>query len=319
MTSTLILVNLGTTRTPTPEGVRDFLTEFLGDPMVVDWPSWVWRPILKGVVLPRRPHRVARLYASIWTEEGSPLRAGTERIAAGIRDLLGPGIDVRVAYRYGTPGLAETVAEAAREGLVTVLSLFPHRTASTTGTIDELVRRTAEEADSGNPQGIRVLHPEPDDPGFIEALAGRWEEALEDAGPEPEHLVLSYHGIPKRHDRREGGVYREGCERTTRAFLARVGWPEARATTAFQSRFGPEPWLRPATDETLESLARRGVRDVAVVTPGFITEGLETVEEIGEEARELFLAAGGRSPTRVGCVEDHPAFVQSLVRTGLGP
>jgi len=316
MTSSLILVNLGTTRTPTPQGVRDFLREFLGDPMVVDWPAWVWRPILKGMVLPIRPHRVARLYASIWTEEGAPLRVGTERIAAGIRDRVDPAVDVRVAYRYGEPGLAETVAQASKEGPVTVVSLFPHQTASTTGTIDELVRRTVGAPASADPEVIRVLHPEPDDPGFIEALAGRWEEALGEAEAEPEHVVLSYHGIPTRHNRREGGVYRTGCERTSRAFLARIGWPEAQATTAFQSRFGPEPWLRPATDDTLESLARAGIRRLAVVTPGFITEGLETVEEIGEEGKEIFLKAGGRSLVRVGCVEDHPAFVESLAWLG---
>ncbi len=316
MTSSLILVNLGTTRTPTPQGVRDFLREFLGDPMVVDWPAWVWRPILKGMVLPIRPHRVARLYASIWTEEGAPLRVGTERIAAGIRDRVDPAVHVRVAYRYGEPGLAETVAQASKEGPVTVVSLFPHQTASTTGTIDELVHRTVGARASADPEVIRVLHPEPDDPGFIEALAGRWEEALGEADVEPEHVVLSYHGIPTRHDRREGGVYRTGCERTSRAFLARIGWPEAQATTAFQSRFGPEPWLRPATDDTLESLARAGIRRLAVVTPGFITEGLETVEEIGEEGKEIFLKAGGRSLVRVGCVEDHPAFVESLARLG---
>jgi protoporphyrin/coproporphyrin ferrochelatase len=314
MTSSLILVNLGTTRTPTPEGVRDFLREFLGDPMVVDWPGWVWRPILKGVVLPLRPRRVARLYASIWTEEGAPLRAGTERIAAQVRDLVDPETEVHVAFRYGEPGLARTVEEAAKEGPVTVVSLFPHRTASTTGTIDDLVRRTVDAAGHMDPERIRVLHPEPDDPGFIEALAARWEEALETSGTEPEHVVLSYHGIPTRHDRREDGMYSEGCARTTRAFLARIGWPAARATTAFQSRFGPEPWLRPATDDTLEALARGGVRTLAVVTPGFITEGLETVEEIGEEGKELFLKAGGRTLVRVGCVEDHPAFVESLVR-----
>jgi protoporphyrin/coproporphyrin ferrochelatase len=318
MRSTRLVANLVTPEAPTAGAVREFLREFLGDPMVVDWPAFAWRPILDAVVLRVRPPRVAKLYASIWTADGAPLRAGTERIVERIVDLLGPDIQVAPAYRYGSPGIERSVAEALRSGPVTVLSLFPHQTASTTGTIDRLVARVAREGPEAAPDQplhtVRVVHPEPDDPGFIEALARRWEEALASSEREPEHVVLSYHGIPVRHDRREGRTYSEGCLRTTSALLDRINWPATRATTAFQSCFGPEPWLRPATDATLVELARKGVRDVAILTPGFVTEGLETVEEIGEEARESFLEAGGRSFLRVPCVGDHPAFADSLAR-----
>jgi protoporphyrin/coproporphyrin ferrochelatase len=318
MRSTVLVVNLGTPAAPTTEAVREFLREFLGDPMVVDWPALAWRPILDWVVLRVRPPRVARLYESIWTAEGAPLRVGTERITERIGDALGPEVRVAPAYRYGSPGIEASLVEAMRSGPVIVLSLFPHQTASTTGTIDRLVERVVRSGpDSGQEalsHAVRVVHPEPDDPGFIEALSDRWEGALSEAGGKPEHVVLSYHGIPVRHDRREARVYSEGCLRTTSAFLERIGWPATQATTTFQSRFGPEAWLRPATDATLVDLARRGVRDVAILTPGFVTEGLETVEEIGEEVREAFLQAGGRRFVRVACVGDHPAFAESLVR-----
>ncbi|TVP47648.1 MAG: ferrochelatase [Gemmatimonadales bacterium] len=311
MTPTILLVNLGTTDAPTPEAVRGFLREFLGDPRVVDWPAWFWRPVLERVVLRSRPRRVARLYASIWSEDGAPLRVGTESLGAGLQAALGVEARVEVAYRYGTPGLAAALRDARARGPVVVISLFPHRTSSTTGTLDALVAEVVSEGD-GHP--VRLLHPEPDDAGYIEALAGRWDEARAGATEVPEHLVLSYHGIPVRHDRREGGTYRDGCYRTTGAFLERIGWDPTRATTTFQSRFGPEPWLGPATDATLVELARKGIGGVAVLTPGFLTEGLETLEEIGVEARQEFLAAGGRSFLRVPCVGAHPALVEAFVR-----
>ncbi|TVP42487.1 MAG: ferrochelatase [Gemmatimonadales bacterium] len=307
--STVILVNLGTTEAPTADAVRSFLHEFLGDPLVVDWPAWIWKPVLERVVLRTRPRRVARLYASIWSEDGPPLRVETQRLGDQLQGTLGPETRVEVAYRYGSPGLASVVREARTLGPVTVISLFPHRTSSTTGTLDALVEQVVRE---GKGHAVQVLHPEPDDPGYVEGLVGRWEEALDEAEEEPEHLVLSYHGIPVRHDRREGGTYRAGCLRTTRAFLERISWDPTRATTTFQSRFGPEPWLRPATDVTLANLARQGIGRVAVLTPGFLTEGLETLEEIGVEARHTFLEAGGKSFLRVPCVGAHPELVGGL-------
>lgn len=325
---TLLVVNLGTTDTPTPEGVRAFLREFLGDPFVVDWPRWLWKPVLHGVVLRIRPPRVARLYASIWdADEGAPLRAGTERIVRAMQAEAPPEVTVRAVYRYGSPGLETELRAALRKGPVQVVSLFPHQTASTTGTLDALVARVSAEAGSrrgleapgaGSGTSVPMVHLEPDDPGFIDALVARWEATVSAvaADERPEHLVFSYHGIPLRHDRRESRRYSEGCARTTAAFLARTGWPSDRATTTFQSKFGPEKWLEPATDATLERLAREGVRRLGVLTPGFLTEGLETLEEIGEEARETFLEAGGTHFHLVPCVEAHPSLVHRLLAAG---
>lgn len=296
----VLLVNLGTAAAPTPEAVREFLHEFLSDPLVVDYPAWLWRPILRRI-LRSRPAKVAELYRSIWHDEGSPLDRGTRRIAASLAEATGR--EVAVAYRYGAPSLRGALERVPRGTLV--VPLFPQRTSSTTGTIERVVEEVAPERSS-------VLRIPPDDPGYVAAQAELVAEKASD-GP-PEHLVVSFHGIPVRYDRSERGLYRRDCQATFEALLKRMSWPETRATLSFQSRFGPEPWLRPATAAVLERLGRRGVRSVAVATPGFLTEGLETAEEIGIRGRETFLEAGGTSFTRIPVVEAHPAFVESLVR-----
>lgn len=294
--ATVLLVNLGTTRAPEPEAVREFLAEFLSDPMVIDYPSWLWRPILSKI-LRSRPHKVAEMYRAIWTEKGSPLESGTERIAAALGRHFGG--DVRYAYRYGSPSLREQVAPGEKRFIL--VPLFPQRTGSTTGSIESAIARAS---------GIEIRRIAPDDPGYVEALAGRFRHSMED--DPPEHLVVSFHGIPLRYDRRERGAYRVDCERTFRALLKRIEWPEERATLSYQSRFGPEPWLRPATASVIARLGASGVRSIAVSTPGFLTEGLETLEEIGIRGRRTFLEAGGKRFIRVPAVEAHPRFVASL-------
>ena len=173
-------------------------------------------------------------------------------------------------------------------------------------------RIALDSAAPGAPSRVRRALLAPDDAGFIEAQAARCEEAFTACGARPEHLVVSFHGIPARYDRREKGRYQADCRRTHDALLARLGWDPARATLAYQSRFGPERWLGPATAGTLVELPRRGVRSVAVVTPGFLTEGLETIEEIGGQGAESFRHAGGVAFVRVPAVSDHAAFVGAL-------
>jgi ferrochelatase len=292
MSRTVVVVNLGTTRAPEPAAVRAFLEEFLSDPMVVDYPRWLWRPILARI-LRSRPDRVAEGYRSIWTEEGSPLVSGTRRIVEALR--AASGAEVREAYRYGEPSLSRELETAGR----LVIPLFPQRTSSTTGTIERLVGTRA-----------RVSFIPPDDPGYIEAQADRFRGAVGNAPSE--HLLVSFHGIPSRYDRAEGGMYRRDCEATYRALLSRLDWPESRATLAFQSRFGPEPWIGPSTAKTLERLGRSGVRSVAVATPGFLTDGLETLEEMGIRGLETFSSAGGERFVLVPAVADHPSFIRSL-------
>lgn len=314
----LILVNLGTPREPSPAAVREFLDEFLSDPAVVDLPRWLWLPILRGMVLRKRPARVAELYASIWSAGGSPLRVATERIVAGVRERASGRFGVSAAYRYGEPSLDTVMHALAAEGAgpVIVSPLFPHRTEATTGTAFRRAREAAERAGIADRLVERLIHPA--DPGYVEAMAAQWRRAVAEADHEIEHLVVSFHGIPVRYDRREGRVYVRDCEATTHAFLEAIGWPRDCATLAFQSKFGPEPWLKPATADVLEELPRRGVRRVAVITPGFLTEGLETIEEIGIRGRESFLEAGGTHFLRVGSVEAESAFLDTLAALAAG-
>jgi ferrochelatase len=308
----LVLVNLGTPREPTPAAVRAFLDEFLSDPAVVDWPRWIWQPVLRGIVLRKRPARVAELYESIWGADGSPLRVETEAIVAGVRDRSGGRFHVSAAYRYGEPSLDTVMRRLAgeRTGPVIVCPLFPQRTDATTGTALRRAREAAARSGIADRLVERLMRP--DDPGYVRAMAAQWQRALREAGHTVEHIVVSFHGIPVRYDRREGGLYVRDCEATTRAFLEAIDWPRERATLAYQSKFGPEPWLKPATAGLLEQLPRRGVRSVAVITPGFLTDGLETIEEIGIRGRESFLKAGGEHFIRVGAVAAEPAFLDAV-------
>lgn len=320
--TTTLLVNLGTPARAREEDVRVFLAEFLSDPQVIDFPRWFWQPILRGMVLRRRPARVAELYESIWYTQPcaglcpgngcSPLECGTRRIAAALDSALPPQHRVDWCYRYGERSIASRLERAMTDGSsdVRVVSLFPQRTCSTTGSVIDETRRAA--VALGISARVEVVEMPPDAAGYVEALAARARHAMAASDEPPEHILVSFHGIPTRYDRSEGGRYVRDCERTTAGFLAALGWNPDHATLCFQSKFGPEPWLKPATAALIDKLASEGVRRLAVVTPGFLTEGLETLEEIGQRGREAFLAAGGQSFTYLPAVQDHPAFVRAL-------
>jgi ferrochelatase len=314
----LLLVNLGTPQEATAASVREFLGEFLSDSAVVDLPGWFWRPVLRLFVLRSRPERVAEAYRSIWTSNGSPLRVATERMVAAVQTHAGDALTVSAAYRYGEPSLDTAMQRlaATHDGPIVVVPLFPHRTEATTGTAFLRAREAAQRARVHHRLRERLIHPA--DLGFISALAARWLEALDAAEEPPEHLVVSFHGIPVRYNRREREQYTRDCEETTRAFLRAIDWPETHATLAYQSKFGPEPWLTPATADVINALPKRGIRRVGVITPGFLTEGLETLEEIGIRAREQFAANGGHMFVLAQAVEDHHALAASLVRLALG-
>lgn len=314
----LLLVNLGTPEAPTPEFVRIFLQEFLSDPAVVDLPKWLWKPVLEKIILKRRPHRVAEAYQSIWSSEGSPLRVATERMVKAVRAKADDEFTVSSAYRYGQPSLPNEMRRLAAEGggPVIVLPLYPHRTDATTATSFRHAQESAERA--GILDRFRQTLIAPDDEGFITALVDRWQDMLDAAVHEPEHMVISYHGIPKRYDRREKRQYTRDCAATSEAFIKATGWPTDRVTVAFQSKFGPEPWLTPATASVINALPKKGITRVGVITPGFMTDCLETLEEIGIRAHEEFIENGGMALYLARAVEDHPAMIDSLVRRTVG-
>ncbi|MBM3978513.1 MAG: ferrochelatase [Planctomycetes bacterium] len=298
---TALLVNLGTPREPTASAVREFLAEFLSDPLVVDWPAWLWQPVLRGLVLRSRPARVAEAYASIWTAQGSPLAAQTCALAEAVQRELGATWEVRAAFRYGRLALAHELASLRAAGReVHVLPLFPQRTQSSSGSIEAVVAR----AGHG-----RLAALEPADAGYVASVAAGLAQA-----PREARLLVSFHSIPRRVDRAEGARYSADCRRTFEALLAAASWPREQAELCFQSRFGPEPWLGPQLAARLTELPRAGVRSVCVVTPGFLTEGLETLEEVGIRARETFLEAGGTHFERIRCPAGQPELARALAR-----
>ena len=219
-----------------------------------------------------------------------------------------------MAYRYGEPSLESEMRRLSKEhaGPVVVVPLFPQRTDATTGTAFRRAREAAQSA--GIAHRCREALVAPADDGYIAALADRWRETLRTSAAPPDELIISFHGIPQRYDRRERRQYTRDCEETAAAFLVTIDWPTSNARIAYQSKFGPEPWLIPSTAGVIDELGRNGTPRVAVVTPGFLTHGLETLEEIGIRGRDAFLAAGGGELTLVGTVEDHPRMIDSLIR-----
>jgi len=286
----VLVANLGTPAAPTSAAVRRFLREFLLDPKVVDLPRVPWRALLELAILPRRASRVARTYASIWTAAGSPLAVRTQAIASGLAARLGPGFDVRVGMRYGAPSLQRAVAELAAAGCerVALLPLFPQWSDTTSGTLQEATARAL--ARLPNAPALTVVPPYYDDEGYLEALAGSARAAV--AGADVERWLFSFHGLPERYVRR-GDPYLDHCQRTAWALAARLDLPAGRWELVFQSRFGREPWLVPDLDGALERAGREGL-STAVVQPGFLTDGLETLAEVAREGRARFAGAGGR-------------------------
>ena len=308
-----ILVNLGTPAAPTEQAVREFLAEFLSDPLVVDFPQWLWRPILKGIVLRSRPAKTAELYQAIWTPAGSPLAAGTKALCNAARDFAPSDVNVSLAYRYGKEERIDRVLEAALERAeeVAVSPLFPQTTASSTGTIDVLVRETA--ARLGASKRVRMAPLDPVAAGYVEATAERIEAAERRLpGERADRLIISFHGIPARVDRRESGRYSRACEQTTAALRTALDRPAADVVLAYQSRFGPGAWLQPATADVLVERAQLGDRRVVVATPGFLTPGLETIEELGLRGRAAFLDAGGEILRLADPPGDHPLCLKAL-------
>lgn len=315
MKTAILLVNLGTPDAATAPAVRRYLREFLWDPRVVEIPRAVWWLVLHAFILPFRPKRSAAKYAMVWTPEGSPLKVFTERQAKLLRGLLGHRgrpATVEYAMRYGSPAVGDVLDRLVAAGCdrVLVLPLYPQYSAATTAsTIDAVGAWAAKRRDLPELRFVKDYH---DDPVYIDALAARVRHGWNGAGREADvHLVLSFHGIPSRSIRL-GDPYAAQCERTARLLAARLGLADDRWTCSFQSRFGRAEWLKPYTAEVLADLARRKVGRVAVFCPGFPADCLETLEEIGIEGKQAFLAAGGAHYASIPCLNDDPAWIAAL-------
>src|SRR4051812_32705633 len=295
MQCAILWCNLGTPDAPTPSAVRRYLAEFLADPRVVEIPRALWLPLLFGVILPLRASKSAAKYASIWTPDGSPLRVWTEKQAKLLQGWLGERkhrIPVRFAMRYGNPSIASQLDALKAEGLqrVLVMQAYPQYSCSTTASVIDEVGRWA--ARTRVVPEIRFVNQYHDDAGYTEALVRRIERSWREYG-RPDHLLLSFHGVPERTVKL-GDPYRDQCMETARRVTGRLGLEAKDFTVSFQSRFGRAKWLEPATDTTLRALAKRGVKRVDVACPGFTGDCLETLEEIAMEGQAAFFLAGGK-------------------------
>jgi ferrochelatase len=309
----VLLVNLGTPEAPDAPAVRRYLAEFLSDPRVVEIPGWAWKPILHGIILRTRPAKSAAKYASIWTPEGSPLKVWTDKQAKLLLGALGERghrVLVRYAMRYGNPSVAAELdaLKAAGATRILVLPLYPQYSGTTTASVFDAVAQWAQR--TRHVPELRFVNRFHDDPLYIEALAQRLLAHWQQHG-EPERLVLSFHGVPRR-TLMLGDPYHCECQKTARLLGERLGLPAGRLLVTFQSRFGRAEWLQPYTEPTLKALARDGVRRIDVACPGFVSDCLETLEEIAQECRAAFMAAGGSEFHYVPCLNDDPRWIAAL-------
>lgn len=317
----VLLVNLGTPDAPTPAAVRRYLAEFLADPRVVEIPAIAWKPILHGIILRTRPAKSARAYAQVWTDEGSPLAAITAAQARKLQDLLGQGVQVDWAMRYGSPSIPDRLQALMAAGCdrLVVAPLYPQYSAATTASVMD--KLGAALRGLRRQPALRTLPPYYDDPAYIDALEADILGQIEALDFDPEVLLLSYHGMPER-TLHLGDPYHCHCRKTSRLLGERLAarLPHLRIGTAFQSRFGRARWLEPATEAVLRQEAKGGTRRLAIAAPGFSADCLETLEELAIRGREVFEDAGGERFAVLSCLNDSEAgmtMLASLVRREL--
>jgi protoporphyrin/coproporphyrin ferrochelatase len=305
----VLLINLGTPDAPEARAVRRYLAEFLSDPRVIEIPKLAWKPILHGVVLRTRPRKSAEAYNQIWTNEGSPLRVIAHRQAEALRARM-PQLSVYYAMRYGHPGIAMALDNMVADGCTRILAapLYPQYCAATTATANDAVFGAL--ARMRLQPAIRTLPPYYDDPLYIEALASNLSRQLAGLDFQPERLLLSFHGMPAR-TLELGDPYHCHCQKTARLLGEALGRD---VDVAFQSKFGRAKWLEPATDKVLAAYPTQSVKRVAVATPGFSADCIETLEELGIRGRHTFKHAGGEQFALLDCLNDSAESIAMLER-----
>jgi protoporphyrin/coproporphyrin ferrochelatase len=327
----VLLINIGTPDEATPEAVGRYLREFLMDEYVLDMPFWKRWFLVNWIIVPRRKHDSAKHYQEIQTEDGSPLMVHTKGFATGLGAELSKrdgNYVVEIGMRYGNPSISEALSKlkASNVNRLVVMPLYPQYTQSSF--VTAIVEAKKQARQIGIENQLSFVDPFYDDAGFIRAWAQRVEEQVGDR--ELDHVVLTYHGIPTRHIKKmdpsgghclgspdccaEIGVvnqncYRAQCFATSRAIARELGLEADRFTTCFQSQFGRDEWIGPSLDNLLRELPGRGLKRVAVLSPSFVADCLETVEEIGIRGREDFKEAGGEELTLVPCLNSDPAWI----------
>ena len=307
----ILLIQLGTPDAPTAAALRPYLAQFLSDPRVIENQGWKWKAILNGIILTTRPKQSAAKYARIWdAATGSPLmhytRRQTELLAAHF-----PDVPVRFGMMVGNPPVAKAVTEMIAAGVdrLIALPMFPQYSATTTASATDALFKTL--LTVRKVPAVRVVPPYYDHPAYLDAMTAVIRDGLAKLPKEPDHLVISFHGLPQKYAQR-GDPYPTHCVRTTQALVKRLGLTRDRWSMTYQSRFGRDPWLKPYTDDVLTALAKKGVKRVAVALPGFTADCLETVDEIGTESREVFEHAGGEHIDALPCLNDHPKWIEAM-------
>jgi ferrochelatase len=322
----VLIAPLGTPNAPTAQALRPYLKQFLSDRRVIDYPPLVWQPILQGIILNTRPRRSARLYERIWLPEGSPLLVLSQQQVMGLQENLGDGYRVVLGMRYGTPSIASAVEMLERDGIdrIVVLPMFPQFSCTTTASIYDAVFAAAgaQSVRKRHLPTLRFVEPYYAHPCYIDAMRLHLSEQIAHLDAAPDRYIITFHGIPARYVR-TGDPYRAHCERTARLLADAMGWRDDEWQICFQSRFGPEKWLEPYTDETLEGLAHHGAQRPLIFSPGFVTDCLETLDELGNEGRAQYVEGGGKAEDFIfaPCLNTHPAWLDAmttLVRENAG-
>lgn len=310
----VLLINLGTPDAPTAKALRPYLKEFLSNPRIIEIPKWIWWPILHGIILNFRPKKSAEKYAQIWMPEGSPLKVYTERQTDSLRNALekrtSPAPIVEYAMNIGSPSVADVMQRMSKQGCerILVLPLFPQYAASSTAAAMDNVFATLNTM--RNMPAIRTVKHYHDDPGYIAALAHNISEYWEQNG-KPDKLIMSFHGVP-RATLDKGDPYHCYCQKTGRLLAEALKLNTDQYQVCFQSRFGRAKWLTPYTSDTLMQMGKDKLRRVDVVCPGFVSDCLETLEEIAIEARKTFLDAGGQAFHYIPCLNERNDWIQAL-------
>jgi protoporphyrin/coproporphyrin ferrochelatase len=326
MSKAILLVNLGSPDSPAVPDVRRYLNEFLMDGRVIDV-AWPIRRFVVGMILIKRPHESGEAYEKIWTKDGSPLVVSSRNVQKLLQTRV--SVPVELAMRYQNPSIESAVKNLAAKGATEVLliPLFPHYAMSSYETavvcVEEVAKKLAPQMQ------LTVQQPYYDDPDYIAALVASAKVYLKDY----DHLLFSYHGIPERHllksdptgchclkvenccevaSPAHAKCYRAQCFATTRAFVKLAGVPSEKYSVSFQSRLGKDPWLKPYTDYELARLPNEGKKHVLVICPAFVSDCLETIEEIGMRGCEQFMAGNGKEFTRIPCLNEHPAWIDAL-------
>ena len=303
----VLLVNLGTPDGYDKSSMRRYLKEFLSDRRVIETPRIIWWPLLNGIILNTRPKKSGALYKSIWNEERdeSPLRTFTRSQGEQLAERLGELNNVIVDWgmRYGSPSIESRLQHLQSKGCerILVFPLYPQYAAATTATVND---KTFEALMKMRwMPAVRTVPPYHDDPAYVGALAASIRQHLASLDFEPQHIIASYHGIPQSYFDK-GDPYHCQCMKTSRLLKEKMGWDDGILISTFQSRFGPEEWLQPYTDETVKKLAEDGVKRIAVINPGFASDCLETLEEIAGEVRDEFIDHGGERFSHIPCLND---------------